>query len=90
MKLVKTSAPRWRYQNSCAKSRLCSMSSLRTLVIELFVAVKQSRLLATAILLSRRLRNDHNSRKKTMSAWENAMFRLYVLRCRRRFADTRR
>src|SRR5256886_17135623 len=41
--------------------------------------VKQARLLATALLLSRRLKNDPNSRKKTMSAWENAMFRLYVL-----------
>jgi len=36
-------------------------------------------LLATALLLSRRLKNDPNSRKKAMSAWENAMFRLYVL-----------
>lgn len=41
--------------------------------------VKQARLLATALLLSRRLKNDPNSRKKAMSAWENAMFRLYVL-----------
>ena len=41
--------------------------------------MKQARLLATALLLSRRLKNDPNSRKKTMSAWENAMFRLYVL-----------
>lgn len=41
--------------------------------------VKQARLLAAALLLSRRLKNDANSRKKTLSAWESAMFRLYVL-----------
>lgn len=41
--------------------------------------VKQARLLATAVLLSPRLKNDAKSREKAILAWENAMFRLYVL-----------
>jgi Protein of unknown function DUF262/Protein of unknown function (DUF1524) len=41
--------------------------------------VKQARLLATALLLSSRLKSDSKSRQKAMSAWENSMFRQYVL-----------
>jgi Protein of unknown function DUF262/Protein of unknown function (DUF1524) len=41
--------------------------------------VKQSRLLATAVLLSSRLKNDSKSLEKAMTVWENAMFRVYVL-----------
>ena len=41
--------------------------------------VKQARLLAAALLLSPRLKNDSKSRQKTINAWENAMYRLYVL-----------
>src|SRR5439155_5259250 len=41
--------------------------------------VKQPRLLAAALLLSDRLKNDSNSQEKALVAWENAMFRFYVL-----------
>lgn len=41
--------------------------------------VKQPRLLATAILLSSRLKKDTSSQQKALDAWENAMFRFYVL-----------
>jgi hypothetical protein len=41
--------------------------------------VKQPRLLATALLTYDRLKNDSKSREEAMLAWENAMFRFYVL-----------
>jgi hypothetical protein len=41
--------------------------------------VKQPRLLAAALLLSDRLKKDKNSQQKALVAWENAMFRFYVL-----------
>ena len=41
--------------------------------------VKQPRLLATSLLLSSRLKNDSKFREKTMNAWENSMFRFFVL-----------
>lgn len=41
--------------------------------------VKQPRLLATAILLSDKLKKDLKSQEKVIIAWENAMFRFYVL-----------
>lgn len=41
--------------------------------------VRQARLLAASVLLSPQLKGDPKSREKTMDAWENAMFRLYVL-----------
>ena len=41
--------------------------------------IKQPRLLATALLLDSRLRKDPKSLEKVMLAWENAMFRYYVL-----------
>ncbi|HEY6154636.1 MAG TPA: DUF262 domain-containing HNH endonuclease family protein [Candidatus Udaeobacter sp.] len=41
--------------------------------------IKQPRLLATALLISDRLRKDSKSQQKAMVAWENAMFRFYVL-----------
>ena len=41
--------------------------------------VKQARLLATALLLSPRLKNNSNSRDKVLEVWEKAMYRLYVL-----------
>jgi hypothetical protein len=41
--------------------------------------VKQARLLATALLLSPRLTNDPKLQEKALIAWENAMFRRYVL-----------
>lgn len=41
--------------------------------------VKQPRLLAAALLLSDRLKKDKNSQQKALAAWENAMFRFYVL-----------
>ena len=41
--------------------------------------VKQPRLLAAALLLSDRLKKDNESQRKALAAWENAMFRFYVL-----------
>ena len=41
--------------------------------------VKQARLLAAAILLSGRLKKDKKSQEKALVAWENVMFRFYVL-----------
>lgn len=41
--------------------------------------VKQARLLATALLLSARLKNDLKSQEKALAAWEKAMYRVYVL-----------
>ena len=41
--------------------------------------VKQPRLLAAALLLSDRLKKDKKSQEKALVAWENAMFRFYVL-----------
>ena len=41
--------------------------------------VKQPRLLAAALLLSDRVRKDKKSQQKALVAWENAMFRSYVL-----------
>lgn len=41
--------------------------------------VKQARLLATALLLSPRLKKDSKSREKALDAWEKSMYRLYVL-----------
>ena len=41
--------------------------------------VKQPRLLAAALLLSDRLKKDKSSQLKALLAWENAMFRFYVL-----------
>jgi len=40
---------------------------------------KQPRHLAAALLLSSRLKKDKNAQKKALRAWENAMFRAYVL-----------
>ncbi len=41
--------------------------------------VKQPRLLAAALLLSNRLKRDSKSQERALVAWENAMFRFYVL-----------
>jgi Protein of unknown function DUF262/Protein of unknown function (DUF1524) len=41
--------------------------------------VKQPRLLAAALLLSDRLKKDKHAQQKALVAWENAMFRFYVL-----------
>jgi hypothetical protein len=41
--------------------------------------VKQSRLLAAALLLSDRLKKNTKAQDKALLAWENAMFRFYVL-----------
>jgi hypothetical protein len=41
--------------------------------------VKQPRVLAAALLLSDRLKKDKNAQQKALVAWENAMFRFYVL-----------
>ena len=41
--------------------------------------VKQPRLLASALLLSGRLKKDPKSLEKAMVAWENTMFRFFVL-----------
>jgi len=41
--------------------------------------VKQPRLLATALLLSDKLKKDSKSQERAVVAWENAMFRFYVL-----------
>ncbi len=41
--------------------------------------VKQPRMLAAALLLSKRLKKDKNSQDKALITWENAMFRSYVL-----------
>jgi hypothetical protein len=46
---------------------------------EAICRVKQPRLLAAALLLSNRLKKDSKSRERAIVAWENAMFRLYVL-----------
>ena len=41
--------------------------------------VKQPRILAAALLVSGRLKKDSKSQQKALVAWENAMFRFYVL-----------